>query len=200
MPVIDAERGRAVARQLIRAFQTTGIHGKRSMPADLIPRSVTRGSLEHILFLTLTVSIDYMREANALWTSARRTFENEETRHLFSAADIAGTPLERIIRGLQKYRLSKKPDKDALIWKTIGETLHSKWQGDPRNFLRACQWNAEIILSRLRTETHMQGGRIIDDFPYLRGSKIGPLWLRILKDNGGLAKIHNLGCVSVSGA
>jgi hypothetical protein len=53
-------------RQAIRVFFSTGIHGKNDMPEDVLPHSIKRGSLEHLLFITLTVSIDYQRDAEAL--------------------------------------------------------------------------------------------------------------------------------------
>ncbi len=49
--VIDIERGRKVADLLFRAFSTTGIHGHTDMPEDILPSSVVRGSLDHILFM-----------------------------------------------------------------------------------------------------------------------------------------------------
>jgi hypothetical protein len=67
MLATDIDRGRAVAKLLHEAFHTTGIHGRNDMPEDSRPVGVERGSLEHILFLTLTVSIDYQRDANTLW-------------------------------------------------------------------------------------------------------------------------------------
>jgi hypothetical protein len=36
------------------------------MPEDVQPAGVERGSLEHILFITLMVAIDYQREAGVL--------------------------------------------------------------------------------------------------------------------------------------
>ena len=39
---------------------------------DILPEGVEGGSLEHVLFITLTVSLDYMRDAPTLWESARK--------------------------------------------------------------------------------------------------------------------------------
>jgi hypothetical protein len=47
-------------------------------------------------------------------------------------------------------------------------------------------------LERLRTDTHLYNGKQIPDFPYLRGPKIGPLWLRMLGDNVGMSQLRNL--------
>ena len=49
------------------------------MPEVLTPSGVVPGSLEHILFITFTVSIDYQRDAISLWNSSRETFVDPET-------------------------------------------------------------------------------------------------------------------------
>ena len=59
---LHSERGREVASQLFEAFQNSGIHGQKEMPEDTPPAGVEESSLEHLLFITLTVSIDYQRE------------------------------------------------------------------------------------------------------------------------------------------
>jgi hypothetical protein len=80
---IDVKRGRAAADLLYRVFSTTGIRGHSEMPEDTLPAGVSRGSLEHLLFITLTVSIDYQRDAVALWKSSRLAFQDPGTCYLF---------------------------------------------------------------------------------------------------------------------
>ena len=60
---LHSERGREVASILFTAFQTSGIHGQTEMPEDIPPAGVAESSLEHLLFITLTVSIDYQRDS-----------------------------------------------------------------------------------------------------------------------------------------
>ena len=62
----DIPKGHHIAPLLYDAFRTTGIHGRADMPEDTPPQGVEAGSLEQILFLTLTVAIDYQRDAHAL--------------------------------------------------------------------------------------------------------------------------------------
>lgn len=71
---IDDRRGKKVAELLYNSFRTVGILGKTAMPEDAVPDFVKKGTLEHILFLMLTVSIDYQRDAPSLWESSRKTF------------------------------------------------------------------------------------------------------------------------------
>jgi hypothetical protein len=182
--ITDSERGKKVAERLYTSFSTSGIHGRTDMPEDIAPNGVVRGSREHILFITLTVSIDYQRDAPSLWESSRKTFNDPETRYLFDPKLLYKTPFNKISEDMQKYKLSKKPKKDAAIWRTIGITFYKKWGGDPFKFLEDCNWDSLTILKRLKTD--------IWDYPNLRGPKIGPLWLRMLRDNVGITQLRNL--------
>lgn len=189
---LDSKRGKEVANLLYRSFSTTDIHGRNEMPEDLIPGGTAKGSNGHLLFITLTVSIDYQRDAPSLWESARRTFKDSQTKYLFSPKALQETPRRKIISDMQKYKLSKKPIKDADIWRIVGITFYKKWNGDPKNFLQDCNWDSLIILERLRNDTHLYNNRYVHDYPYLRGDKIGPLWLRMLRDNVGMLGLKNL--------
>lgn len=193
MPVhIDVNRGRKAADLLFHAFRTTGIHGNTEMPEDVLPVGIEHGSLAHVMFITLTVSIDYQRDANNLWEVSRQTYEDPETNYLFDPESLHLIPYAKIKQDMQKYKLSKKQDKDANIWRTVGVTFYKKWDGDPRKFLSSCGWNAPLTLRRLKSDTHSYAGRTIPDFPYLRGDKIGPLWIRMLRDNVELEEIRGL--------
>lgn len=189
---INTKKGKNVAEHLFRCFSTIGIHGKTEMPEDIIPKDVQRGSLEHLLFITLTCSIDYQRDAPALWESSRKTYEDPETKYLFDPKSLYEAPSDKIITDMQKHGLSKKPKNDAEIWQTISVTFLKKWKGDPRNFLESCNWDSLKILEHLNNDTHMYNGRIMNDFRNLRGLKIGPLWLRMLRDNVGIQNLKKL--------
>ena len=180
---LHSERGREVAEQLFAAFQSSGIHGQTEMPEDVPPAGVTESSLEHLLFITLTVSIDYQRDALTLWKRARAAFEDSQTRYLFDPQSIHEASNAKLKQDMMRTGLSQKHDKDCFIWRTNAVSFLKKWQGDPRNFLADCNWDAVEILARLRADTHMTNNKNTGDFPYLRGPKIGPLWIRMLRDN-----------------
>jgi hypothetical protein len=191
--IIDSERGKKVAKLLYEVFTTSGIFGKKEMPEDILPMGMRRGSPEHLLFITLTVAIDYQRDAEQLWESARKTFEDPETRYLFDPESIYKTPLEKIKDDMQKYKLSKKPEKDSKIWKTLGTTFYKKWGGNPLNLLEDCGWDSVTILKRLKDKDENKKTY----YPYLSGPKIGPLWLRMLRDNVGILQLRNLEKVTI---
>ena len=195
--LIDNKRGKEVAGLLYDLFSTVGIHGRNEMPEDILPKGIIKGSLTHIMFITLTVSIDYQRDAPALWSASRKTFEDPNTRYLFDPKALHETPFRKIVEDMPKYKLSKKPQKDAYIWRTVGVTFYKKWNSDPRNFLQDCNWDALTVLKRLKKDVHLYNGRWVHDYPYLRGDKIGPLWLRMLRDNVGIKKLKNLDKVPI---
>lgn len=195
--VINNERGARVGRLLCHSFATVGTHGHKDMPEDITPTGVERGSLEHVLFMTLTVSIDYQRDAPSLWEVSRQTFQDPETRYLFDPGQLRQITFQKIAKDMQKYKLSKKPQKDANTWRTVALTFHDKWKDDPRNFLRDCSWDSLVILNRLGNDTHMYNGKPVFDYPFLRGPKIGPLWLRMLRDNVGISELKNLDKVPI---
>lgn len=194
---IDSNRGSLLAPKLHQLFSTVGIHCNTQMPEDIAPKGVRHGSLEHIMFITLTVAIDYQRDAVTLWESSRKTFEDPQTAYLFDPKLLHETKPSVIRKDMQKYGLSKKQYKDAEIWRTVGVTFYKKWQGHPINFLSDCGFEASKILLRLRTDTHLYNGKPRQDYPYLRGNKISPLWLRMLRDNVGITNIKNLDKVPI---
>jgi hypothetical protein len=190
---VDVDQGRMVAQHLYHTFRSVGIHGRvDDMPEDELPDGVEKGSLEHRLFITLTVAIDYMRDSNQVWDSARQTFADNNTRYLFDPGAIHEAGLTQVRRDLLQHGLALRPDRDARTWHTIGTTLHREWQGDPRLFLKDCGWDAPEILARLKVDSHLENGACKADFPYLRGDKIGPLWLRMLRDNVGITELQHL--------
>lgn len=73
-----------------------------------MPKGVVRGSLEHILLITLTVSIDYQRNAEKLWNSSKQTFNNPTTRYLFDSKALYETTLEKVIGDMQKHKKTPK--------------------------------------------------------------------------------------------
>jgi hypothetical protein len=194
---INPEIGQKAAEILYYAFTTSGIHGHTEMPEDILPVGIKRGSLEHLFFITLTVAIDYQRDANALWESSRRTFIDNQTRYLYNPEALHKTAMEKIISDMQKYNLSKKPRRDANIWRSVGVSFYKKWNSDPRNFLADCGWNSLKILDRLKSDHYEYNFRSLPDYPNLRGPKIGPLWLRMLRDNVGIDNLKNLECVPI---
>jgi hypothetical protein len=80
---LHPDRARRVVNALVQTWNSTGVLGVRTMPEDIIPEGMEKSSPEHALFITLTVAIDYMRNADQLWAASRKTFSDPSTRYLF---------------------------------------------------------------------------------------------------------------------
>lgn len=189
MPEIHPEIGQEIASILIKSYTEGDIFGHTpQMPEDELPEGVVRGSREHLLFLTLTVSIDYMRDADQLWDAARATFNDPETRFLFFPEEVVQKDFQLIINAGQNYNLFKRPSKDAERWIKICKTLHDYYQNSPLNFIEDCDFDALCIQNRLRNYAAL--------FPGLSGDKISPLWLRVVWKIGGI-RLTNLKKISI---
>lgn len=120
----NIESGKAIARLPFESFRNKGIHGRNDMPEDEPPPGVQGGSLDLILFITLTVAIDYQRDADALWESSRKTFANAETRYVFDPAAVHAAEPKRVRADLSKYGVPKKSRKDCDVLRTVAITFH----------------------------------------------------------------------------
>lgn len=177
----DVERARRVAADLLKAWQSEGVFGRRDMPEDALPARVDHGSEEHLRFITLTVAIDYMRDADALWRSGRQTLADPATAWLYDPPAVAAAGIGAVIDAMQVHGLSKKPAQDAQTWQSVCTTLARHFLGEVGVLLRRAGFDAPGLLALLRDRTLVPG------FPFLRGPKIGPLWVRMLHDNCGVA-------------
>lgn len=184
----DIENARQAGRILYNTFNDpkVGIFGRTVMPEDILPKGMVRGSYEHRMFITLTVSIDYQRDADTLWAVSRKTFEDEDTRYLFFPESVYKAPFLKVREDMQKYKLSKKPNQDSWIWRTNAISFLKKWSSDPLNLIKTVHFNAVHLLERIKNDKNPQGNKLKHDFPFLRGDKIAVLWIRMLRDNVGL--------------
>lgn len=181
---MDSRRAQQVGRLLLDAFHGEGILGEISMPGHLLPPAVERGSPEHLHFITLTVAINYIRDADALWEASRRTYADSQTHYLYVPRQVAHTDAEKLIADMGKYRLAKRPTKDAGIWQTICITLTRHFDGDVYNLLERANFNAPLVLATVRNRRYR--------FPYLKGPKIGSLWVLGLEDRWQGHHLDNL--------
>ncbi len=150
-----------------------GIFDKRP-PEEIIPNGISKGSREHLLFITLTVALDYMRPAEKLWEASRKTYEDLETRYLFYPEEVVKKEQSELMNDMQKYMLALRPNKDLKIWKTLCETLNSEYDNNPLKLIEKFNYDALELYKYIIAERNK------DKFPHLRGKKILPLWLRMM--------------------
>lgn len=171
----DPERARRVGDRLFRAFHTEGILGEVSMPEHILPPGVERGSQEHLHFITLTVAIDYMRNADDLWAAGRQTYADPETRYLYNPKRVVEIGIAKLTADMTKHQLAKRRRQDIGIWQTICLTLVEHFEGEAYTLLQRADFNGPKMLATIRNRKY--------SFPFLKGAKIGPLWVRMLQDS-----------------
>ena len=176
----NSERTKKVIQRLLQWYKKrTGIFSHAALPETIQPKGVVRESYEHVMFITLGVSLDYQRSANDLWDAARKTWEDKNTRWVFSPNLVAQKTMEDLVKDLQIYRLSKKMNKDAKIWRTVSLSFLELFDGDPRNMFKKFDFDALEIFNAMKNTYGKQ-------FPYLAGStgtgKILSLWIRMMHD------------------
>ncbi|HEU5121409.1 MAG TPA: hypothetical protein VFT59_01065 [Candidatus Saccharimonadales bacterium] len=130
-------------------------------------------SRENYLYFTLPVCINFQRNSPAMWMSALKTYEDEETRYVFFPEELATHSLDKIRADLTKHKLALQPNKHVLIWTTIAKTLHEFYHDDPREVILEAHYDAGELI-RLLQMTHRKR------FPYLSGPKLSNYWPYIL--------------------
>ena len=159
-----------------------GVFKEFQFPSEYtLPPGMKQSSEEQLLFLTLTVSLDYMRDATKLWKQSHDAWLDEEKNWIFNPKLVVQDGLEKLTT-LFKEINDQRPTKDAKIWFTICKKL-LEFDGSVHSLLKSFNFKALEISNYL--ELHKK------DFPYLSGYKIKPLWLRMINDNGGI-KLNNI--------
>lgn len=182
-----------LANQMTAAFQRGALDlslrsdaplaGWAGMPEVVVAeRMRTHGASEQQVraLLTFAAAMDRARDADALWFAAQRLFEAEPWS--FDPAQVAARSLTELADVLRRSRVSQRHGPDAAAWRLIAESLNdpdaapaiaravSDGQGDARELLDALQ-------------ARSPGGT--DRFPFLRGPKVGPMWVRMIAHPGG---------------
>jgi len=181
----NIDKAKKVAKILHSKFNSNeGIFGHNTMPEDVKPDTIKWGSevpgaskYEYLMFITMVVSIDYMRNANRLWESGRMTFDDESTKWLFFPNEVVKHNIEDVKKAMQKHKLSQRPTKDSNIWFKVAESLNKIYEDDPLNIVKEANSDASMIYSKKFDRTYKK------NFPSFTGNKIYPLWIRMLKDN-----------------
>ena len=171
--IIDEGKGVDVARVMLDLIGQR--HRLVSMPEYQLPRNLRAGSREHALYLTYIISIDYMTDAEKLWSKARGAYELHPER--FTPEKILAVS-ERTLQAFLRGIGARFGSYAAKTWKKISKILMEKYDGDPRN-IAAQPLTIEEIKEKLI------------DFPYLRGAKLANFYIRAMGE-AGLFKVKDL--------
>jgi endonuclease III len=178
---IDEKKATSIAERLHGQFYARkGFFQGYEMPEYVLPRNLIRGSLEHALYFTFVISIDYSTDAVKLWRNSRETYELYPER--FEPSEIMAfedRTVVSFVRGLG----ARYPKSGANTWKRISKVLVEKYAGDPRKMTPEPSSIMEIKSK-------------LNDFPYLKGPKLSNFYLRAMGESG-LLKISDFDMLDI---
>lgn len=148
-----------------------------------------KNSRENYLYFTLPVSINFQRSSPAMWQSAFKTWNDQETRYLFFPEKLKTKQRNIIRRDLLKYRLAAQTNKHPQIWIKISDMLNKHFKNNPRKVLEAGDMDVSKIIRMIQHEKKIE-------FPYLGGPKLSNYWLYIMSQFTDV-KLKNLGEISI---
>lgn len=162
---------------LLDAYRT-GELGNCRMPEDASPVFGVGDREARLVYFTLPMSLNYQRDSYKLWEAALKTYNDPDTRGIFSISMSAIMPVDELRRKLLKHKVALQPNKHVATWRRIAETVSINW-GTLEQLFVAC--NRDFLRLRDVVQgTHKKG------FPYLSGPKIFNYWSFIASTYGGM--------------
>lgn len=152
---------------LLDAYASSAL-GNCAMPEDSNPGFSDQEFEKRLAYFTLPMSLNYQRDSYKLWEAARKTYNDPDTRDVFSVASSATMPIEDLRRKLLKHKVALQPNKHIQTWRRIAETVHTNWES-LENLFAHCDRDF-LKLKNILQGTHKKG------FPYLSGPKIFNYW------------------------
>lgn len=146
--------------------------GGEVMPEDANPH-LEKSSKENYLYFTLPMALNYQRNSYTLWESARKTFEDEETRFVFDPKECLKRSFEEVQYALAKYKVALQKQKQTEIWIKLCNTFVELYDGDIRSLFETLDNDVDKIREFIQKENKKK-------FPYLSGTKICNYWLYVI--------------------
>jgi hypothetical protein len=131
------------------------------------------------LVLTFTAAMDRARDADRLWFRSVELYET--TPWPFEPSAVTSRQLTDLTDVLRTFGVSQRHGADAAAWRTIAETM-SQRDAAPVVYDAVFEGRGDApeLLAALQGRTNAGSDR----FPFLRGPKIGPMWVRMLAHPG----------------
>lgn len=162
-------------RSLLSAYKD-GSLGPCPMPEDAAPSFSDTEREERLVFFTLPMSLNYQRNSYKLWESARQTWDDEQTKHIYSIRESSIMPESELRTYLMRYKIALQPNKHIKTWQTLAQTINREW-GSLSNMFDSVNKDFHL-LRQLIQKTHKKS------FPYLSGPKIFNYWSFIISTYG----------------
>lgn len=160
---------------LLEAYKN-GDLGYCVMPEDSNPGFAADQYGDRLAYFTLSMALNYQRDSYKLWEAALLTYQDPETRSVFSVKSVTSMSDEDLRSKLSKYKLALQPNKHIATWKTISQTVNTNWGSFGNLFLNA---NNDFLELRDLVQIKYKKG-----FPYLSGPKIFNYWSFIISTYG----------------
>ena len=174
-------------RRLTDAY-AAGLLGGEIMPEDANP-GLDAGCLENHIYFSLPMALNYQRNSYTLWASALATYQDADTRCVFSPEAVVLIDEELLRAKLLKHKLALQPNKHIQIWKTLCNTIYSEWGGDIRALFQA---NDRDVI---KIKAYMAANK--KSYPFLSGTKILNYWLYVMSRYTDLA-LTNKQAISIA--
>lgn len=142
-----------------------------------MPPGAQRGSREHALFATICCALDYQTESHRLWEAGKATWRDNSTRWIFEPSIAASRAANEILRDMQSHRFTGRyPHNNSRGVARVMQSLQQHFGGDVFRLLEGHAFDAEALWIEIGR------GQWSPYFPYLRGPKVLPFWLRTVHD------------------
>jgi hypothetical protein len=160
---------------LIEAYKS-GKLGQTVMPEDANPGFSDGEQEKRLSYFTLPMALNYQRDSYKLWEAALKTYQDSETRFVFTISEVCSKSEEELRAALLKYKLALQPNKHINTWRVIAKTVYENWESF-ENLIAAADSDF-LKLKELIQREHKK------DFPYLSGPKIFNYWSFIISTYG----------------
>lgn len=142
------------------------------------------------LFLTFIMALDRARDSEQLWRAGFQLFRSHP--ELFQPVRVCGFPVDELRDLLKASKVSQRHRPDTNAWCRIALTLVRETDCPVHRVIVDGVGDAEELLLDLRRSNRQGHAR----FPFLKGAKIAPVWIRIMADPGR-SKIARLDSIPV---
>lgn len=164
--------------RILLQMHADGLLGGEVMPEDALLGVVPAAELPNVL--TLAMSLNYQRNAYALWQAVAKAYIDERTRWVFDPHTASVSDPVELQTALLLHRVALQPNRHPVIWQRVaGGIMRSSANGDVAGLIEAAQSDIAIL------QNIMQHTRK-SDFPYLSGPKIFNYWLYVMEGYAGI--------------
>lgn len=133
------------------------------------------------LYLTLTTALNYQRDADSHYERFGEAINTEKEWIFDPQKVIEEKDHEELYEELNDIGIRYK-NKDTEIWHEICHSLYDEFQSNPVRLLEENDYDAEKI-ERYVQEADGETLFFSNRYPYLRGEKIRPLWIRFMNNS-----------------